>query len=43
MSNYSDEFQRYATKHLGMNSLALDQYTKFNSEASRGYVNPTII
>lgn len=43
MTNFSDDFKKYATKHMGMNSLALDQYSKFVSEASRGYVNPTII
>lgn len=43
MTNFPDDFKKYATKHMGMNSLALDQYSKFVSEASRGYVNPTII
>ena len=32
------EFQKYATKHLGMNSLALEQYMAQNS-----YISPTII
>lgn len=38
------EFQLYAQKHLGINSNVLNDYTKtFNSQASRGYVSPTII
>ena len=32
------EFQKYATKHLGMNSLALEQYM-----ASHSYISPTIL
>lgn len=32
------EFQKYATKHLGMNSLALDQYITKNS-----VISPTIL
>ena len=28
MKNESQEFKKYATKHLGINSLALDDYTK---------------
>ena len=32
------EFQKYATKHLGMNSLALEQYL-----ASHSYISPTIL
>lgn len=32
------EFQKYATKHLGMNSLALDQYITKNS-----IISPTIL
>lgn len=43
MTNYSDDFRKYATKYRGINSLALDQYTQFVSETSRGYVSPTII
>lgn len=40
-----NEFKNYATKHLGMNSLALDDYTKFNSRilAQGGYISPSII
>ena len=37
------DFRNYAVKHLGMNGLALDQYTgKVNSIAS-SYISPTII
>ena len=32
------EFQKYATKHLGMNSLALEQYMAQNS-----YISPSIL
>ena len=34
-----DEFRKYATKHLGMNSLALDEVIK----AQAGYLNPYIL
>ncbi|MDR2914138.1 MAG: ATP-dependent Clp endopeptidase proteolytic subunit ClpP [Tannerella sp.] len=33
------EFKKYATKHLGMNSNALDSYMNFTSS----YISPTII
>ncbi len=33
------DFKKYATKHLGINSLALDQYTSI----SNSYISPTII
>lgn len=36
-----NEFKDFATKHLGMNSLALDDYMKITSGYS--YINPTII
>ncbi len=36
-----NEFKDFATKHLGMNSLALDDYMKITSSYS--YINPTII
>lgn len=35
------DFKDFATKHLGMNSLALDDYMKITSGYS--YINPTII
>lgn len=34
-----DEFRKYATKHLGINSLVLDKYTSITSD----YISPTII
>ncbi|WP_018109879.1 ATP-dependent Clp endopeptidase proteolytic subunit ClpP [Bacteroides propionicifaciens] len=34
-----DDFKKYATKHLGMNGLALDQVIK----AQAGYLNPYIL
>ncbi len=33
------DFQKYATKHLGVNSLVLDQYTSITNS----YISPTII
>ena len=35
-----NEFMKYATKHLGMNQNALDQYI---SMSDSGYISPTII
>lgn len=37
----NDDFRKYAVKHLGMNGLALDQYTSHISD--NYYVSPTII
>ncbi len=37
--NSSNEFRKYATKHLGINSLTLDRY----SSAYGSYISPTII
>ena len=34
-----NEFSKYATKHLGMNNIALDNYMRFTSN----YISPTII
>jgi ATP-dependent Clp protease protease subunit len=34
-----NDFKKYATKHLGMNSLALENYMKITSS----YISPTII
>jgi ATP-dependent Clp protease protease subunit len=33
------DFQKYATKHMGINSLVLDKYTSVNNS----YISPTII
>lgn len=35
----NSDFRKYATKHLGLNGLALDQYTAITSS----YISPTII
>lgn len=35
----NNDFRKYATKHLGMNGLALDQYVDITSS----YISPTII
>ncbi|MBZ0243579.1 MAG: ATP-dependent Clp endopeptidase proteolytic subunit ClpP [Bacteroidales bacterium] len=35
----NNEFHKYATRHLGMNSLALEQYTS----TAKNYISPTII
>lgn len=37
----NDDFRKYAVKHLGINGLALDQYTSHISD--NYYVSPTII
>ena len=37
--NHDNEFQKYATKHLGINSLGLNQYMKVYDN----YISPTII
>jgi len=37
--NQNDEFRKYATKHLGISSLALDNYQSISSN----YISPTII
>jgi len=37
--NYQDDFRKYATKHLGINSLALDEYARVYNN----YISPTII
>ena len=34
-----NDFRKYATKHLGLNSLALDKYM----DVTRSYISPTII
>lgn len=37
----NNEFQKYATKHLGINTLGLEQYvSRINSQ---GYISPTVI
>lgn len=39
-----NEFRDYAVKHLGMNGLALDEYTSKSSQIiSNSYISPTII
>ncbi|MFW6043200.1 MAG: ATP-dependent Clp endopeptidase proteolytic subunit ClpP [Marinilabiliaceae bacterium] len=37
--NDQNDFQKYATKHMGVNSLVLDKYTAVTSN----YISPTII
>lgn len=40
----NNDFRNYAVKHLGMNGLALDQYTASASSAiTSSYISPTII
>ncbi len=39
----NNEFRKYATKHLGMNGLALDQYTSSITSQSQGYISPYIL
>ena len=38
--NTKNEFRRYATKHLGMNGLALDQYSQITDN---NYISPSIL
>ena len=39
-----NDFRDYAVKHLGMNGLALDQYTSYNNQVfDSSYISPTII
>ena len=39
MNNY--DFRNYATKHLGMNGLALDKYTSITNDIN--YISPSIL
>ncbi|MDR2854185.1 MAG: ATP-dependent Clp protease proteolytic subunit, partial [Prevotellaceae bacterium] len=39
--NSTNEFRNYATKHLNMNGLALDQYLKMQNGG--GYISPSIL
>jgi len=39
MMNSSDEFRKYAVKHMGISSISLDKY----SSAYGSYISPTII
>ncbi len=40
----NNDFRKYAVKHLGMNGLALDQYTSAaNTAIQSSYISPTII
>ncbi|MCE2877496.1 MAG: hypothetical protein RLZZ548_1015 [Bacteroidota bacterium] len=42
--DYGKEFQKYATKHLGISSLRVDEYTKLVSQSSGIYgLTPNII
>lgn len=38
-----NEFQKYATKHVGINPLALDKYDKSAMANITGYISPMII
>lgn len=39
------DFRKYATQHMGMNGLALDQYMNSvsNMNITSSYISPTII
>ena len=40
----NNDFRNYAVKHLGMNGLALDQYSsKMADQIRSSYISPTII
>lgn len=44
MNINNNDFRNYAVKHLGMNGLALDQYSAATSTAiTSSYISPTII
>ena len=46
MNNTNSDFRNYAVHHLGMNGLALDQYTSHLNnlgDVRASYINPTII
>jgi ATP-dependent Clp protease protease subunit len=36
----NNDFRKYATKHLGMNGLSLDEYFKVSNN---GYISPSIL
>lgn len=40
MTAHNDEFRKYATKHMGISSMLLDQY---NNEVTNNFISPTII
>ncbi|MBQ0029713.1 MAG: ATP-dependent Clp endopeptidase proteolytic subunit ClpP [Bacteroidales bacterium] len=40
--NKNDEFRKFATGHLGMNGLALDQYAA-SSSVTASYISPSIL
>ncbi len=39
----TSDFRNFAVKHLGMNGLALDQYSSTVSPVAASYISPTII
>lgn len=39
----NNDFRDFATKHLHMNGLSLDQYSKNISAEAPGYINPSIL
>ena len=40
----TNDFKLFASKHMGINSLALDKYiTSVNSDIKASYISPTII
>ncbi len=39
----NSDFRNYAVRHLGMNGLALDQYTASVNSVAASYISPTII
>lgn len=44
LQKMNNDFRNYAVKHLGMNGLALDQFTsQANSKITSSYISPTII
>ena len=45
MNHFNNDFRNYAVKHMGMNGMALDQYSAANAAAAirSSYISPTII
>ena len=45
MNHFNNDFRNYDVKHMGMNGMALDQYSAANAAAAirSSYISPTII
>ena len=43
MTQFNSEFEKYAVKHLGIGSHALNQYQSANAHVPMAYITPTIV